>query len=181
MKKSKLSGRRTRVDPYWPVPTMSGDSKMDFLLEVFRPQSTPDRPYSRASASLDDFIFEFRTNDWVKYAAQTPWARNGWSGLAVERLSDELRFWVCAYDWAADLGYEPSEPLQNPLIFIIGLTNLSARDGTSYIAAGRRLVDCDFAVTEPKQVEHMAGLFFAGDIERLINLLLQHEPVNRFS
>jgi hypothetical protein len=39
--------------PYWPVPAVSADSRTDFLLEVFRPQSTPDQPYSRAFASLD--------------------------------------------------------------------------------------------------------------------------------
>ena len=49
------------------------------------------------------------------------------------------------------------------------------------ISGGKRLADCDFLVTDPRDVERLAGLFLAENIQKLVTELLAMELLNRFS
>ena len=152
-----------------------------FVIEVFVPTAKPGSPSTRTACNRQSFLREFRNYDWNKYVAQVPWSRNGWPGLAIERATDGLRFWVCGYDWGPEFDYhELSKPAQL-LSFVVGLTNILPSMKISGISAGKRLTDCDFLVTDPSEVERLVDLFLSDDIEKLVTELLAMEPLNLLS
>lgn len=152
-----------------------------FNIEVFDPRSTPDAPTSRMTADFGSFLQEFRGTDWDTQVAQAEWAGNGWPGIAVVRESDGLRLWVCAYDWAKDLGYIMDQSAAKRAAFIVGLMNVPPEFGLVQFTDGRVLSDSDFLIMEEEEVESLAELFFAERMSELVRQLLQSSPVNRFS
>ena len=124
---------------------------------------------------------ELTDANWGLQVAQSAWVGSGWPGLAAERQSDGLRFWVCAYDWRIDFGVSCDQLKPTDASFIVGLINVPDNAIPVRLTDGRSLSDADFLITTLEDVNRLAELFFSGEMVELARQLLRHSPVNGFS